>query len=170
MATHPLHSRWTCYGHKACHTNDYRNSIVQIGVADTIESFWCLFNNIPKVSECFARGRCLGVNKEPVLGMSFFRDDVAPEWEHPRNKGGARWEFKGCIPVGEVETVWTSVLLSALGGAHEDSLNGVRVVYKNSKRAFYRIELWFSVAFKPGDLDFLAPDVKRLFERCQERS
>lgn len=47
---------------------------------DTIEDFWCMYNNIYKVHEIM-----------PNTDYMLFKKGVRPEWEDPQNREGGKW-------------------------------------------------------------------------------
>ncbi|XP_003740452.1 uncharacterized protein LOC100900107 [Galendromus occidentalis] len=88
---------------------------------DTIEDFWVNFNEIrdPRIAQ------------KPIL---MFKNDIRPEWEHPRNATGGRWNFAHGLHGPLAADVWRELALMLIGGIKFGSLtphiNGLFCTWK----------------------------------------
>lgn len=155
---HELMQCWNWYFHSP--SEDYKKSFMHIGCIKTIESFWRHKNNIPTFGSCFAKNAQFFCRNTRIVGMSFFKDDITPEWEHQSNKGGGKiYEIKGFLTHAYLDSVFEGVLLNAVGGTLTESFHGIRVLLKGGKRQFFKIELWMSRDFD-GDASTFPEDVQ----------
>lgn len=164
MKHHPLASPWTWYLHKEG-SDGYKSTLAVAGSCETIESFWRLKNNIPSFQKAFARHTILLVEKSPVTGMSFFRGTVTPEWEHAQNVNGVIMECKGSFDAKAVDEMFLAQLMKLVGNVAPVSCNGIRVVHKNGRKSFYKIEMWYRAGSTAADQAFFDCSSFK-FRRC----
>eukprot|EP00736_Rhodelphis_marinus_P003099 Rmarinus@m.16315 len=111
---HPLHTNWSLWfdrADKKVNANQWRDCIKKVKTVDTVEDFWCLFNNIPTPSKL-----SMGSN------FHFFREGIEPSWEDKANEGGGKWVVSLPRPRRDdiMDECWTNLLLSLIGENFED--------------------------------------------------
>lgn len=79
---HPLQFSWTMWYNEPQPRNskEWTNNVKKILTFDTVEDFWCLFNNL------YAPSRLV-----PGSNYHLFKEGIKPEWEDPANKKGGKW-------------------------------------------------------------------------------
>jgi len=110
---HPLQTAWTMWYNspqtqKDREAQDWQPK--QIVTFDTVEDFWCLFNNLLPPSKL-------------VRGSNYhlFKEGINPEWEDPINKVGGKWIVQyGPKDAGQ-DDHWMFTLLALIGEEFEDS-------------------------------------------------
>jgi len=110
---HPLQFAWTMWYNspqtqKDREAQDWHPK--QIVTFDSVEDFWCLFNNLLPPSKL-------------VRGSNYhlFKDGIQPEWEDPINKVGGKWIVQyGPKDAGQ-DDHWMFTLLALIGEEFEDS-------------------------------------------------
>lgn len=125
----PLASKWSLYYHDPEDSNWTANSYINIyDNIDSIQSFWNVYNLLPKGTF--------------HLGMFFLmRDNILPTWEDPANCNGGCWSYK--VPINDVFQVWE--LLSAylvseqLTPTEKNLLTGISI---SPKKGFCVIKIW----------------------------
>jgi translation initiation factor 4E len=164
-----LQDTWTLYDHiKTVDKNDYEGGTKVIGKFNSIQSFWALYNNIPKPGSLFyqkeigkpyyiiMKNDIQSGQKREVSAISIFKNDIQPKWEDPNNVLGGDLQLrKFCykdIPATEyLDMIWLDSILSCIGCQFRDhdKINGIRVVdgsvfSASNSKPLYRIEIWFS--------------------------
>ena len=80
----------------------------------TVESFWCLFNNIALPSSYKLDGTFTDAVGKDLMNVRvtyyIFKNGVDPTWEHPLNKDGGFWQLYAPNP--NVNEMWTKVVLA----------------------------------------------------------
>ncbi|GET88041.1 eukaryotic translation initiation factor-like [Leishmania tarentolae] len=112
-------------GHGTENTN-WLEQVKSIGLFDSAEGFWGIFNCIVLPSQLPPNG-----------SYYLFRKHIAPMWEHEANRRGGRWviPFTGKVSRGEsdlqpVDMAWQTLCLSAIGElfpGDEEEICGVTV-------------------------------------------
>ena len=87
---HELNDNWTFwYVYTLSHNEKKKQSkkgrhneyiLHEVYSFDTVEDFWCMYNNIYKVEEIM-----------PNTDYMLFKKGVRPEWEDPHNRDGGKW-------------------------------------------------------------------------------
>ncbi|KAJ8679683.1 hypothetical protein QAD02_015470 [Eretmocerus hayati] len=90
-------------------TEEYKAHLKRIYTVNTIQSFWSVFNHIPKANEIQIR-----------YSYHLMRDERYPLWEEPDNQKGGTWRFK--CRKSDTANVWREVVLAAIGEQFSDSL------------------------------------------------
>eukprot|EP00741_Cyanophora_paradoxa_P024845 tig00000310_g23986.t1 len=114
---HPLQHRWTMWydnpGKRVNQTN-WEDNLRRILTFDTVEDFWCMFNNIVPPSKLAA-----GSN------YHLFKEDVEPKWEDPNNGQGGKWTL--IWPTkrrADLDQLWLDLVLSLIGEQFDDESQG----------------------------------------------
>ena len=145
---HPLQNKWTWYYHTK---GAYQDETHVLREVDTIEGFWRVQNTLCEPHE-FDR----------IHGMSVFRGDIKPEWEHPSNVGGCDIFARDAMDCGWISEAWLGLLLDVIGGTlpHAETITGVRAVHKMSKdTALIRVEVWFGET-TPACVETVAKEIE----------
>ncbi|CAD6244887.1 GSCOCG00013519001-RA-CDS [Cotesia congregata] len=101
----PLQSSWTFWLDKAVRgrtVDEYKKNLKKVYTVDTIQKFWAVYNNIPKVCEI-----------QNKYSYHLMRDERLPLWEETDNQKGGTWRFR--CHKNDTETVWKEVVLGAIG-------------------------------------------------------
>ena len=137
---HPLQYRWVLWFDnpklkKA--EESWEENLKQIHTFDTVEDFWCLFNNVVAPTKL-------------SMGSNFhiFKEGVLPMWEDSTNKDGGKWVLS--IPKQRRKSVdlwWMYIVLIMIGENFEDQgdVCGVVVSLRKSQD---RIALWTKSALQ----------------------
>lgn len=133
---HRLGHKWTLWydnPNGKQRMNLYGQTLKPILTFDTVEDFWCLYDNIRSPSKL-----------QPNATYYVFKDTVEPRWEDSTCKDGGCWSAN--IPKGPgsketLDTWWLYAVLSCLGEQYDDIEDICGVAVKN-RRSQERIELW----------------------------
>ncbi|KAG5500582.1 hypothetical protein JKF63_03677 [Porcisia hertigi] len=145
----PLHASWDLYAddnqnssnsasNSSPSTTTFFEPTFVANVGD-VESFWRLWRYLPAPSAL-----------PTVYTYSWFRKDIRPEWEHPRNKKGGTISIvvfdrdrSGLSDKQVLDDVFMAMLLGAVGESfHECSttLNGIMLKVRSNKPV--TLQLW----------------------------
>lgn len=113
-----------------------------VSVVSDLEAFWRLWRHLPPPSAC------------PVpFTYSWFRSDIKPDWEHPRNKRGGiitivvyDRDKVGLSDTQALNDVWMATLMGCAGESFAESatiLNGVMLKLRPNNRPV-TMQLWFA--------------------------
>ncbi|XP_057429691.1 eukaryotic translation initiation factor [Lotus japonicus] len=84
-------------------------SLRKVYTFDTVEEFWCLYDQIFKPS------------KLPNGGdFHMFKDGVEPKWEDPECANGGKWTVTSSRK-GNLDTMWLETLMALIGEQLEDA-------------------------------------------------
>ncbi|KAG5474499.1 hypothetical protein LSCM1_03285 [Leishmania martiniquensis] len=145
----PLHASWDLYaddhqGSSNTASNSSPNSTMSfepifVSNVSDVESFWRLWRYLPAPSAL-----------PTVYTYSWFRKDIKPEWEHPRNKKGGTISIvvfdrdrSGLSDKQVLDDVFMAMLVGAVGESfHECSttLNGIMLKVRSNKPV--TLQLW----------------------------
>ncbi|KAG5474840.1 hypothetical protein LSCM4_04017 [Leishmania orientalis] len=145
----PLHASWDLYaddhqGSSNTASNSSPDSTMSfepifVSNVGDVESFWRLWRYLPAPSAL-----------PTVFTYSWFRKDIKPEWEHPRNKKGGTISIvvfdrdrSGLSDKQVLDDVFMAMLVGAVGESfHECSttLNGIMLKVRSNKPV--TLQLW----------------------------
>tara|TARA_B100000902_G_scaffold399431_1_gene470237 strand:- start:1775 stop:2323 length:549 start_codon:yes stop_codon:yes gene_type:complete len=143
-----LNNKWTLYLHYKDLGKFYNDNLEKLIDIYDIETFWRTFNNIPKIYEMFSDGisikKLKRTNATPCA-YSFFKDDIFPCWEDPKNKDGFEYSIKNAIDLKKLHNEWMECIIKLIG--NKDSImyhiNGIRIVdCTKYTSVLYRMEIW----------------------------
>ncbi|KAG2436788.1 hypothetical protein HXX76_006312 [Chlamydomonas incerta] len=133
---HPLENRWTLWfdnPNQKQTQKQYGQSLRSVYTFDTVEDFWCLYNNIRTPSQ---------VN----VGATYylFKEGIEPKWEDGKNLKGGSWTAPVPNKGDSKKTLdawWLNTVLACIGEQFTDGdeVNGIAVVIRARGD---RIELW----------------------------
>jgi len=136
---HPLHSAWTMW-YNAPQTPKNREQMdwtpKKIVTFDTVEDFWCLFNNLVPPSRLIKGG-----------GYHMFKEGITPEWEDVQNKAGGKWIILYDPKDPGQDDHWMHTLLALIGEEFEDS-DDIRGAVFSPRQKQNKLALWTGDARK----------------------
>ncbi|EFA83631.1 eukaryotic translation initiation factor 4E [Heterostelium album PN500] len=128
---HPLQNKWSLwfdYRNQKISQDSWAEGLKKIISFDTVEDFWCVFNNLPLVSTV-----------RPGSSFHLFKDDIEPTWEHEANKRGGKWS----VPVvkATVDNQWLQAVMACVGETFDSSEDICGLVY-NARKQGDKITVW----------------------------
>ncbi|KAF0986507.1 hypothetical protein HZS_7324, partial [Henneguya salminicola] len=141
---HPLQQQWSFWFNKRIRNQGFGTKLEKVDVTRTVEEFWSLYNNIHHPSEL-----------QHCEDYSFFKHNVSPQWEDPKNENGGRWIFS--IPIKVVEKdklekdIYLHLLLILIGdtfGQDTEIINGITCGVRKDELKF---NIWTNVIEKKVD-------------------
>lgn len=122
---------------------------------ETVEDFWCLYNNIKAPSLL-----------SPSATYFLFKDGIVPKWEDPRNAQGGCWTANVPKTANSKQTLdqwWLHSVLACIGEqyAEGDEICGVCVNIRGQKD---RIELWTKTASNEAVQVSVGKDLKSFLD------
>lgn len=138
---HPLQHTWTMWydppkkGHLSAH--NWQDSVKKIMDFDTVEDFWCMFNNLAAPDKV-AHG----------CNYHLFKKDVHPSWEDPHNVQGGKWVLVQ-RDTEILNQLWENSVLAVIGEMFDypDEVMGVVVSIRKGNS---RLALWTRTAAVPA--------------------
>jgi len=127
---HPLSNVWTMYAHHSTDSTSYSESYVKLLDVSTCEQWGQMVQHVPGADYLATRNVSVRVGTKRLTGLSFFRDGVTPEWEHPTNVGGTTLASRLKLEPHAARTLWIDVLCECARGAMHDDVVGVHLVQK----------------------------------------
>lgn len=152
-----LVNKWSLFDHEKSTDKNYEKCTKYIGSIKKIDEFWNLYLSYPKPSQLFYNGVSKpyyisnnGIERY-ISAISFFKDDILPEWEHSKNKYGGEIgirDFPSENTLEYIDNIWETILIYCISNEckHINVINGIRLVDSSIlyKKQYYRLELWFS--------------------------
>ncbi|KAL7754079.1 eukaryotic translation initiation factor 4E [Sorochytrium milnesiophthora] len=134
---HPLNGKWTLFytSPQKAKSVSWKDLVKNIMTIESVEDFWGLYNNIPKIEE-------LAFSSD----YNLFREGIFPEWEDQRNREGGKWVW--AIPASQTEKLsngWLNSCLFCIGEVFED-VNEVCGVVASVRPKGHKICLWTKTA------------------------
>lgn len=133
---HELEHRWTLWFDNPSTKQSmlkYGQTLRAVYTFDTVEDFWCLYNNIRTPGQL-----------QPSATFYLFKDNIEPKWEDPKNASGGCWVASA--PKGEggkskLDGYWLNAVLACIG---EQFIDGEEIcgVAVNVRQKADRVELW----------------------------
>ncbi|KAI9176131.1 eukaryotic translation initiation factor 4E [Blastocladiella emersonii ATCC 22665] len=109
---HPLHCRWTVsYNGPSKNKTNWEENVKTVMHLETVEDFWGLFNNIPRVDEL-----------APSSDYNLFREGIFPGWEDAANREGGKWLVAvGGNDLSTLSRMWMDSCMFAIGEQFVDT-------------------------------------------------
>jgi translation initiation factor 4E len=155
---HPLEHRWTLWFDNPLTkqtTNKYGQTLRAVYTFDTVEDFWCLYNNIKSPSQL-----------QPNATFYLFKDGIEPKWEDKRNEHGGSWT--ATVPRGPnsktlLDAWWLNAVLGCIGEQFTDGdeINGIAV---NIRMKGDRVDLWTKTASNEALQTTIGKQFKQLLD------
>lgn len=156
---HPLENRWTLWfdNPQAKQTvNKYGKTLKAIYTFDTVEDFWCLYNNIKTPGQL-----------QPSATFLLFKEGIEPIWEDPKNTNGGCWtaSLNNRSPNSkqQIDAWWLNSVLACIGEqfSEGDEVCGVAVNIRNKGD---RIELWTKTASNEAVQTIIGRQLKQFLD------
>eukprot|EP00798_Chlamydomonas_sp_ICE-L_P028114 gene28114-31227_t len=137
---HKLEQKWTLWfdNPQTKQTlNKYGQTLRSVLTFDTVEDFWCLYNNIRTPGQL-----------QPSATFYLFKEHIVPKWEDVNNESGGCWTAsvsRGGQAKQMLDAWWLNSVLGCIGEqfSEGDEVCGVAV---NIRPKGDRIELWTKTA------------------------
>ena len=145
----PLNTSWTLYLDLPSNNNNtstfYCQNLIKIYKITTIELFWQVFNNIPKIKNLPYRAT-----------YHLMRNDIQPKWEDEYNVNGGIWKFKCHKKV--IEKSWLELAMATVGEQfHQiDDICGISV---SQRGKINPLQIWTRNAKKSENEKFMLPEL-----------
>jgi len=127
---HPLQTAWTMWYNAPFSKSNNEWKPRKICTFDTVEDFWCLYNNLLPSSRL-------------VVGSNYhlFKAGIEPEWEDKHNEMGGKWvvSYKKSDQISD--NAWLLTMLSLIGEGFEDADDICGAVISPRKGAV-KLGLW----------------------------
>ncbi|KAF8064643.1 EIF4E1 [Scenedesmus sp. PABB004] len=155
---HPLEHKWTLWFDNPSTKQSltrYGQGLRPVYSFDSVEDFWCLYNNIKAPSQL-----------QPSATYYLFKDGIEPKWEDPMNAHGGSWVANAPrTPNGRatLDAWWLHAVLACIGEQFDegDEVCGVTVNIRAGKD---RIELWTKTAANEALQTSLAKQLKQMLD------
>ncbi|KDO29497.1 hypothetical protein SPRG_06037 [Saprolegnia parasitica CBS 223.65] len=135
---HPLQHKWVLWydnPKKKLATESWEENLKLIYTFETVEDFWCLFNNVLPPTKLST-----GSN------YHLFKEGIRPMWEDPINMKGGKWILTNTRQRRpRLDDSWMHVMLALIGEAleDEDDICGCVVSVRKSQD---RLAVWTKTA------------------------
>ncbi|KDP40383.1 hypothetical protein JCGZ_02381 [Jatropha curcas] len=134
--SHKLERKWTFWFDNQSKPKQgaaWGTSLRKVYTFDTVEEFWCLYNQIFKPSK-------LSVNAD----FHLFKAGIEPKWEDPECSNGGKWSVAcGRKPI--LENMWLETLMALIGEQFDESDEICGVVASVRQRQD-KLALWTKTA------------------------
>jgi len=150
---HPLQYKWTWWydapSTKRSNVHSWEPCFKKITDFDSVEDFWCLFNNLVKTSE-------LG----DKANYQLMKSGIQPDWESSPN--GGRWEIK-LMKFDVLDTLWLHLILGVIGEEVEHS-DQIRGCVCNIRQKGTRFEVWTEDYRRSEEIKSIGRKIKELLQ------
>lgn len=155
---YPLENRWTLWfdnpnGRKQ--QANWGSSLKAVYTFDTVEDFWCLYNNIKPPSWV-----------QSGVDFHLFKENIEPKWEDPMCEGGGKWTVlvpKGPDSKAKLDTYWLNTLLACIGEqfTEGDEICGIVV---NVRAKQDKVCVWTKTAANEAAQVSIAKQLKKILD------
>lgn len=152
---HPLETKWTLWfdnPNGKQKQSQWGQTLRAVYTFDTVEDFWCLYNNIIPPSR-LSNGS----------DLHLFREGVEPKWEDPMCEGGGKWT--AVIPKANpqlLDSNWLHAVLACVGEQFDDG-DEVCGVVVNVRPKQNRISMWTRTASNEAAQVAIGKQLKEIF-------
>ena len=153
-----LTDTWTLYAHTPSTADTYGNNMHALVRITDVRDWAVVMQHVPMVRHV-RELIDVGLAGTRVHAWSLFRDDVTPEWEHPRNAHGRTLTHRASGPdTLRSHEQWLALLVECVRGADPNGLVGLQVTRKIMKGVRHvRLDAWLDEhADEDEILDWLA--------------
>ena len=174
--THVLNESWCLYLHYKDLGQCYNENLEKLMEIKDIETFWKTYNNIPKTYEIFSDGintKKMKRNNATPCAYSFFRKDIEPCWEDPKNNQGFEFSVRSNKNLSKFENEWIYNLVVLISDNSEtcSHINGIRVVdCTKMDSVMYRMEVWIDSEETKHDVEKFLKSNFKLYGKIMYRS
>jgi len=157
---HPLENKWTLWfdnPQTRQTTNKFGQTLRSVYTFDTVEDFWCLYNNIRTPGQL-----------QPPATFYLFKDHIEPKWEDPKNANGGCWT--AAVPLKgqsntktQLDAWWLNGVLACIGEqfSEGEEICGIAV---NIRPRGDRIELWTKTASNEALQTIIGREIKQFLD------
>jgi hypothetical protein len=141
--SYPTRDTWTLYAHMLSQSDTYTRSYITMYRVQSFEDFGRLWQHChPEYVGSPTYNVC--VQKKPVASWSFFRNDAAPEWEHPANHRGSTATRRGQFAEKEAYALWEALVTACVLDTVPGTVVGIQVLRKGlrSAKLTMRFDVW----------------------------
>ncbi|KAI9386712.1 hypothetical protein POPTR_010G066700v4 [Populus trichocarpa] len=134
---HKLERKWTFWFDNQSKPNQgaaWGTSLRKIFSFDTVEEFWCLYEQIFKPSK-------LPVNAD----FHLFRAGIEPKWEDPVCATGGKWSVTSSGKA-NLDTMWLETLMALIGEQFDEADEICGVVASVRRQRQDKLALWTKTA------------------------
>mmetsp|Transcript_36062 Transcript_36062/g.80260 ORF Transcript_36062/g.80260 Transcript_36062/m.80260 type:complete len:213 (-) Transcript_36062:620-1258(-) len=156
---HMLENRWTLWfdNPQTKQTlNKYGQTLRSVYTFDSVEDFWCLYNNIRTPGQL-----------QPSATFYLFKEHIEPKWEDPKNTNGGCWTASvnrgGPNSKAQLDAWWLNGVLGCIGEqfTEGDEICGIAV---NIRPKGDRIELWTKTASNEAVQTIIGRQLKQFLD------
>lgn len=140
---YPLEDAWNLYLHGSSDTTTYKTAYRHcLRIADC----WAwgrMVRMLPNVKRFLDGRSVLRFDKTmTVTSMSFFKNDIKPEWEDPDNHMGTTITYRNAHTLPDPNNTWIE-LLAFVAGNTITHVNGVQITQKWSRNGpLVKVDVW----------------------------
>jgi len=152
---HKLAHSWTMWYDSPNTTNnmDWKLSVKKIVSFETVEDFWCLFNNLVKPSGLPVKGN-----------YHLFKEGIMPAWEDPTNAKGGKWVIEFERRQADIlDQVWLYTSLALIGEQFDD-MSDISGAVISCRRQRNRLALWTKSAMDDKVQKRIGNQFKKIME------
>lgn len=113
--------------------NKWDQFLIKVHNFNTLEEFWCFFNNIHSLS-----GLPVGSN------YHFFKTGIEPKWEDLENLEGGKWVFR-CLKIHscKIDKIWEkSIYMLVSGNFPKIGVDNVNGLVGSARKNEIKLALW----------------------------
>jgi hypothetical protein len=161
----PLSSPWSLYAHSASNSSSYKVSYMHVMDVSSCEEWGSMIQHVPG-PEVFVRGDAVfQICGRRIISLSFFKDGIIPEWEHPRNKKGSTLTSRANMLSEEMKTLWVNTTCDLARGGIDDAVLGIQFSQKKSRFAppHVKIDVWLCEGAKVEEIQRLLSQFGLIF-------
>mmetsp|Transcript_23570 Transcript_23570/g.56352 ORF Transcript_23570/g.56352 Transcript_23570/m.56352 type:complete len:215 (-) Transcript_23570:97-741(-) len=157
---HPLENRWTLWfdtpsKQQRQNANIWGQTLRSVYSFDTVEDFWCLYNNIVPPSR-------LGAGAD----FHLFKEGIEPKWEDPRCANGGKWTVlvpKAASGKQLLDTYWLHSILAMIGEqfSESDEICGVVASIRTKQD---RVAVWTKTASNEAAQVSIGKELKSILD------
>ncbi|KAF2074848.1 hypothetical protein CYY_003836 [Polysphondylium violaceum] len=154
LIKHPLQNRWSLwYDYQSGKINqeNWVDSLKKVITFDSVEDFWCVFNNLPNVS-----------NLKQGSSYHLFKEDIEPKWEHESNRKGGKWVVM-VKDKSRCDNQWLQSVMACVGETFDSSEDICGIVY-NSRKSGDKISVWTKTAYDEKVTKDIGSYLKKVLE------
>ena len=146
---HLLPNVWTLRAHAISNGQTYKVSYFQVMDLQTIYD-WVVMRQWLKPGDVFSNPSvAYKLYENPITGFTLFKDNILPEWEDPRNANGTTCSLRGDFPGAVINDMWNELVLEVVRGGMHDSVLGIQITDKTSRKSCVKFDVWFAKEMSP---------------------
>eukprot|EP01132_Coremiostelium_polycephalum_P002688 gene2688-3334_t len=154
LIKHPLQNKWSLwydYQSGKISSEHWGDSLKRVISFDAVEDFWCVFNNLPTVT-----------NLKAGSSYHLFKEDIDPKWEHKMNIKGGKWVAL-LRDRSSYDNMWLQAVMACVGETFDSSDDICGIVY-NVRKGGDKISVWTKHAHDEKVSKEIGNSLKRILE------